>query len=136
MIKPLLTLSLAAALAACAQIDAAADRLAVAPVDPPERRPAASAALRASDDARLWIIETGSTARSMLTDWCREAGYTLFWQAQVDRKIALGTALWGRFDEVVFKVFNEGFVGAPQLTPVFRHGNRALLVTQDGTLTP
>lgn len=132
--KNVLIVCAAFGLAACAQLDAAADRLAVAPVDPPERRPAPSAALQASDDARLWVIETGATARSMLTDWCREAGYTLFWQAQVDRKIALGTALWGRFDEVVFKVFNEGFIGAPQLTPVFRQGNRALLVTQDGTL--
>lgn len=133
------------ALGACSTLDQAADTLTswrLSPEAPPKaplaKAPPASvgglATVPEVAGARLWVLEPGSTARRTMSQWAAEAGYTLFWQAQVDRPIKAGASVYDTFENAVGRVFTSGFQGPPALVPIFKHGNRVLLVTQDGTL--
>ncbi|WP_395830702.1 TcpQ domain-containing protein [Elstera sp.] len=107
------------------------------PLEPPKREAATLdgiPTLVEKPGSRLWVAHKGSTARAMMEEWAKTAGYTLKWQAAVDRKIEVGASVYGPFQETVEQVFNEGFPGPPALTPRFNHGNRVVRITQDGTL--
>lgn len=142
--RPSLLLVLALGLAGCETLENASYNPANwqlqpdAPPSAPTPRPARSsdgiASLSDKPGARLWIAETGSTAKAMMAQWAQTAGYTLLWQASVDRRITVGASVYGTFEEAVTTVFNAGFQGPPALTPIFSHGNRVLRITQDGTL--
>jgi hypothetical protein len=70
----------------------------------------------------------------MMSKWSADAGYTLIWQASVDRPIKVGASVYGTFEDAVGRVFTSGFQGPPALVPIFKHGNKVVLITQDGTL--
>lgn len=111
----------------------------------PDEPPSEPTAVAASDrgpvprlvlreTARAWTADAGTTAKQMVAKWSAQAGYTLLWDATVDRKIRVGATIVGTFEEAVQIAFNTGFQGPPSLTPTFIHGNRVLRVTQDPTL--
>lgn len=90
--------------------------------------------LRESPDARLWVVEPGTTARAMMTRWAAEAGYQVHWNSAIDRKNQYGVALYGTFEDAVLDVFNKGYRGRPALTPSFMTGNKIVIISQDRTL--
>lgn len=151
MTRLLLTASLLL-IASCSTLEQTADTVAASSLNPanwrispeappkaPPKRPAPPTldgivTLPETPGARLWVAEPGQTARTMMEAWSKEAGWTLIWQASVDRKVTVGAGVYGRFEDAVTTVFNAGFPGPPALTPRFYTSNKVLRISQDGTL--
>jgi hypothetical protein len=75
-----------------------------------------------------WGLMAGSTLKSTLEGWSRNAGWTLIWDSPVDYRIRASASFSGSFEQSSARLIDSIHQTNPELTATFHRGNRVLHV--------
>lgn len=79
-----------------------------------------------------WGIRGGEPLQKQLSNWCRLAGYTLFWEAPLDYKMRGSAAFDGTFEAAIQQLFDVLYYnGEMSLKATIYRGNHVIRVRQD-----